>query len=226
MKKNYTILVFLIAFLFFGCGNDEKKQPKKKVYPVNSLKTAPLKEISSASSKTIVQKEILTDSLSSRKNIFAVKKPIKINKRTQESKTLISTAASEPKKDPTENKLLSFTNLHKILSNCKIGQTLTQKELTQNFEIQKEAVKLVKSVTKTAQNEIEVKWHSTWFIEKISDAKLQDGRLKVVFKENKLYTSGNAIGIKYNKKIYNNLVIIGRSAYIPTVKGYSWQIGK
>lgn len=107
-----------------------------------------------------------------------------------------------------------------------MGQTMTQKQLTEHFEIQEEAVKLVKSVTKTAENELSVKWQSTQFVEKVSDAELEDGKMKVVFKANKMYTSGNAIGIKYNRKIYTNLIIVGRSAYIPSVKGYSWQIGR
>ena len=45
--------------------------------------------------------------------------------------------------------------------------------------------------------------NSTWLVEKISDAKFTDGRLKVRFSDNKMYTSGNAIGIKYEKKIYS-----------------------
>ncbi|MCD9573371.1 hypothetical protein [Flavobacterium soyae] len=43
---------------------------------------------------------------------------------------------------------------------------MAQKQLTEHFEIQEEAVKLVKSVTKTAENELSVKWQSTWFVEK------------------------------------------------------------
>lgn len=50
--------------------------------------------------------------------------------------------------------------------------------------------------------------------------------MKIKFEANKMYTSGKAIGIKYNKKIYNDLIIIGTSAYIPSVKGYHWKIGK
>jgi hypothetical protein len=46
------------------------------------------------------------------------------------------------------------------------------------------------------------------------------------FDKNKMYTSGGAIGIKHNKKTYTDLIIIGRNAYIPSVKGYHWQIGK
>ena len=65
---------------------------------------------------------------------------------------------------------MTFVNLRKILSGSKIGQTLTQEQLTQQFEIPQEAVKLVKSITKTDDDEIDVKWRSTWFVEKVSDA--------------------------------------------------------
>ena len=50
--------------------------------------------------------------------------------------------------------------------------------------------------------------------------------MKIKFEANKLFMSGKATGIKYNRKVYNDLIIIGHAAYIPTVKGYHWQIGK
>jgi hypothetical protein len=93
------------------------------------------------------------------------------------------------------------------------------------LKFKKEVVKLVKSVTKTAQMKSKLNGIQRGLLKKYLMLNFKTA-IKVVFKENKLYTSGNAIGIKYNKKIYNNLVIIGRSVYIPTVKGYSWQIGK
>jgi hypothetical protein len=103
---------------------------------------------------------------------------------------------------------------------------MTQKELETNYNIPEEGIQLVKSLTKISENELDVKWKSTWFIEKMSDAKFKDGRLKVRFDKNKMYTSGNAIAIKYDKKMYTDLILIGRAAYIPTVKGFYWQIGK
>ena len=103
---------------------------------------------------------------------------------------------------------------------------MTQKELETNYNIPKEGIQLVKSITKISQDELDIKWKSTWLLEKMSDAKFKDGRLKVRFDKNKMYTSGGAIAIKYEKKLYTDLYLIGRSAYIPTVKGYYWQIGK
>lgn len=228
MKRiSITILFFLIACLFTSCTKNEKKQPKKEViYPVNKLKPVSQKVSKKTNLDTIavitdLRKKTSTDP----KNIFPVKENIHIIPQTY-SPQLSSEKTNVDIRKRTNENLMTFVNLRKILSLTKIGQTLTQDELTENFKIPEDAVKLVKTVTKTAENELAVKWQSTWFVEKVSDAELEDGRMKVIFKSNKMYTSGKAIGIKYNKKIYNNLVIIGRSAYIPSVKGYSWQIGR
>ncbi|WDF64092.1 hypothetical protein [Flavobacterium sp. KACC 22763] len=225
MKKNYLFILFSVTYFFLSCGNDEKKQPKEAIQPVNKLTPAPVKKGVKISSKNIkTSKEFGIEKTAVNQKAFAVKNAIAITPAPDlENKT--QNANIDIKKEAND-KLLNFINIRKILDNCKMGQTMTQKELTQNFEIPEEAVKLVKSVTKTAENELSVKWKSTWLVEKVSDAELEDGKMKVKFKANKMYMSGNAIGIKYNRKIYTNLIIIGRSAYIPTVKGYSWQIGR
>ncbi|WP_264536192.1 hypothetical protein [Flavobacterium sp. N1736] len=213
--KNKTILLFFsIAYCFFSCGNNETKPSKKKLSPVNSL--TPVSETVSSDTPAI------TASIKNKTTI--------VNKKTRSPTQIDSTKSPEENTDielkETDKELISFINIRKILTGAEIGETLTQKELIQNFEIPKDAVKMVKSITKTAEDEIALKWHSTWFIEKMSDAKFNDGRMKIKFIANKMYTSGEAIGIKYNRKIYNDLVIIGNSAYIPSVKGYHWQIGK
>lgn len=222
MKKNYLLILFSVIYFFLSCGNDEKKQPRKVIQSVNKLTPAAIKKNPEISSKSITALKDIESQKT--QNIFAVKNKIEI--KTTPSESLTKTEKPVDIKKEVNDKLVNFVNLRKIFDKCKLGQTLSQKQLTENFEIPKEAVKLVKSVTRTAENELAVKWQSTWFVEKVSDAELEDGKMKVVFKANKMYTSGNAIGIKYNKKVYNNLVIIGRSAYIPSVKGYSWQIGK
>ncbi|MCV2486216.1 hypothetical protein OD917_14865 [Flavobacterium sp. SH_e] len=225
MKKLSLIILLSITYLFFSCGNEEKKQPKKEIQSMNKLKPAAVKINPKISSKNITApKEIKSKKRIDKREIFAVKNDLEI--KTPIQHTAPKTVNPSNVKKEVNDKLMSFVNLRKILEKCKMGQTMTQKQLTENFEIPEEAVKLVKSVTKTAENELAVKWQSTWFVEKVSDAELEDGKMKVVFKANKMYTSGNAIGIKYNRKVYNNLVIIGRSAYIPSVKGYSWQIGR
>lgn len=102
---------------------------------------------------------------------------------------------------------------------------MTQKDLVNNFNIPKEAIKLIKSVTKTAPDELDIKWKSTWIVERLSDAKFKDGKLKIRFNKNKIYTSGSAIAIKHEKKTYTDLILIGHSVYIPTIKKYHWEIG-
>ncbi|WP_294957536.1 hypothetical protein [uncultured Flavobacterium sp.] len=226
MKKIHLLILFSVTYFFLSCGNDEKKQPKKAIQSVNKLKPADVKVNSKISLKSIAApKEFSSKKTVIEKNPFSVKNPIEIKPLSLQTENNTAKAPASIKQE-VNDKLLSFVNVHKILDKCKMGQTMTQKQLTENFEIPEEAIKLVKSVTKTAENELAVKWQSTWLVERVSDAELEDGKMKVVFKANKMYTSGNAIGIKYNKKIYNNLVIVGRSAYIPNVKGYSWQIGR
>lgn len=222
MKNFVIIILFSITYFFSGCGNDTKKQPKKEIIAsVNKLKPVAEKKIKTS--------DMEKSSLKNFENRYK-KNNFHLNKETSERPEiqLVNTATESNNtnvKQPNKT-LMTFDNLKKILANSEIGDTFTQQELTQDLEIPREAVKIVKSITKTAEDEIAVKWKSTWLLEKVSDAKFQDGLMKITFRANKLYTSGTAIGIKYEKKIYNNLIIIGSSAYIPSVKGYSWQIGK
>jgi len=220
MKKTGLIILLSLTYFFTSCGNDAKKQPKKEmITSVNKLTPVSEKKFKKSPLEKSAIKDLTKRQNKNSNNNFTLKKDTL-------SKPEIQNLRSIAEKNENSDNLMTFVNLKKILSNSEIGETFTQKELTQNFQIPKEAVKIVKSITKIAENEIAVKWKSTWLLEKVSDAKFKDGSMKIAFKSNKLYTSGTAIGIKYEKKIYNNLIIIGRSAYIPTVKGYSWQIGK
>jgi len=223
MKKTIAILFLSITYLLMGCANDEKKQVKQKLDPVNKLQPASAQVFTKTPVKA--NKNLSYNFRTKKKSDFLNKGETEIKPEIQNVKNL-----SESKNvtfNEEENKsLMTFSNLKKILTLSKIGQTLDHKQLMENFEIPREAVKLVKSITRTSEDEIAIKWRSTWLVEKMSDAKFQDGLMKITFKANKLYTSGTAIGIKYDKKIHNELVIVGRSAYIPGVKGYSWQIGK
>lgn len=214
MKKQNIILLFiLLSFCFFSCNKNDREKLLKSTTTISEK----IKSISKNTVETItaakdsIAKKILPGKL---KNDKTISEEAKIAKDSSEMGSLDS------------EKLKGFSYLRKILSTCKTGETLTQKELIENHDIPKEGVKLIKSITKTAEDEIDIKWKSTWFIEKISDAKFTDARMKIKFEANKMYTSGKAIGIKYNKKIYNDLIIIGTSAYIPSVKGYHWKIGK
>lgn len=224
MKKANIIVLFSLSCFFYSCGSDEKKQPNKKVYPVSSLKPASQKSLDPVSSKIAVAKENEDIVPLNKKKAFTATKPIATTEAPVAKTTPAEKTPTPIKKE--ENEFMNFVNLRKIFSGTKIGQTMSQKDLTENFKIPEEAVKLVKSVTRTAHDELAVKWRSTWLVEKVSDAELEDGKMKVRFQANKMFMSGKAIGIKYNRKVYNDLIIIGHSAYIPSVKGYHWQIGK
>lgn len=212
--KNQNLIVLVFVFcLLIGCN----KNDREKILQSTTTISDKIKDISKSTAETITA---VTDSIT---KTFVPKK-IKNNKTITEEASI---AKDSIEIENTDNeKLKGFSYFRKLLLTCKTGETLTQKELIEDHNIPKEGVKLIKSITKTAEDEIAIKWKSTWFVEKISDAKFTDARMKIKFEANKMYTSGKAIGIKYNKKIYNDLIIIGNSAYIPSVKGYHWKIGK
>ncbi|MCP2027014.1 hypothetical protein L1276_002158 [Flavobacterium sp. HSC-32F16] len=207
--KNYKIY-FLIVILFsaVSCSKNVKKQIQDATDKISNK----IETISESTIETVKEyKNSIVDQIKT------------IEVPTENKETVNDSIA----KLETENqKFLGITSFKKIISDCKTGETLTQKELIENHNIPADGIKLIKSITKTAEDEIEIKWKSTWFIERISDAKFTDAKMKIKFEADKMYTSGKAIGIKYNKKIYNDLIIIGTKAYIPSVKGYHWKIGK
>lgn len=212
-KQNIILLSILLSLSIFSCNKNDREKLLKSTSTISEK----IKDISKNTVETItavkdsIAKTILPNKIKNDKSITG---EASITKDSTEIGTL------------NNEKIRGFSYFRKLLSTCKTGETLTQKELIENHNIPKEGVKLIKSITKTAEDEIDIKWKSTWFIEKVSDAKFTDARMKIKFEANKMYTSGKAIGIKYNKKIYNDLIIIGTSAYIPSVKGYHWKIGK
>lgn len=118
------------------------------------------------------------------------------------------------------------TPLRNLLRNAQFGKSYTKKELIEEYKFPKEAVDLIKHVTCVGPNKLYFNWGSTWLVEKVSDAEFENDTMIFTFKKNKTYVSGGAIGIKYNKKIYTELILNNGSAYIPTVKGYHWEINK
>lgn len=228
MTHYKRLFLVFITFCFIGCGkNNETKKPQ-----VNQGEEPSIDNINSVTQQKDSFFETPEDS------IMAIKESVlrKQNSRYRKKKQTMTpddkiVELSETKvipNKPTSKKTAvpSFIYIKKILNECKVGVPMTQKDLETNYNIPKEGIQLVKSVTKISENELDVKWKSTWLIEKMSDAKFKDGRLKVRFDKNKMYTSGGAIAIKYEKKLYTDLYLIGRAAYIPTVRGYYWQIGK
>ncbi|MDR7369268.1 hypothetical protein [Flavobacterium aquidurense] len=231
MKKTTLILLFSVSYFIYSCGSDDKKQAAEKIEPVSSLKPVAAKTFDTMSLETsvITSENLIPTTSTNKKTVFVVKKTVApvtvVPSQVTQQKPITTPAVVAVKKENNED-LMTFVNLRKILTGTKIGQTMSQKDLTNNFKIPEEAVKLVKSVTRTAHDELAVKWRSTWLVEKVSDAELEDGKMKIRFQANKMFMSGGAIGIKYNRKVYSDLIIIGHSAYIPSVKGYHWQIGK
>jgi hypothetical protein len=231
------LLSFIILATLLSCGKNQEseehelEQQKEPNYEQKDITNPePQKQdtlhLSPEDSIKAVKQSIL------RKQNFKKKEQTETTTETGgETETVIPSDGEKPKNTSETNAVKkravpSFVYIKKILNESEIGKLMTQKDLQAKFNIPKEAIQLVKSVTKISDNELDIKWKSTWLIEKMSDAKFSDGRLKVRFEKNKMYTSGGAIGIKYEKKMYTDLYLIGRSAYIPTVKGYYWQIGK
>lgn len=116
--------------------------------------------------------------------------------------------------------------LRNLLRNAQVGKSYSKKELIEQYKFPKEAVDLIKHVTCVGPNKLYFNWGSTWLVEKVSDAEFENDTMVFTFKKNKTYVSGGAIGIKYNKKIYTELMLNNGSAYIPSVKGYHWEINK
>jgi hypothetical protein len=231
-----SLRFFLIVFTsiaLFSCGKNNEKETNDS----NEPKTTKEKKSNQNTSTENNQLQNTTSSVlrddsaeATKESVLRKNKYKKKNLSTNNSNSDVKSSSSNNEmvsnSQPTNPQNLSFVYLKKILRECKIGVPMTQKELETNHDIPKEGIQLVKSITKISENELDVKWKSTWLIEKMSDAKFNDGRLKVRFDKNKMYTSGNAIAIKYEKKMYTDLILIGRSAYIPSVKGFYWQIGK
>lgn len=231
MNHFKIIFLYLIIFgLFISCGKNEPtdkipaaktKEESKQNSNINTVETAKYLEKEQNNSSS-------TDSINATKESILRKQRYK-KIVVQTSKDTLNSGLKNQNnfKKPTSknSNFPSFVYIKKILNECKIGVPMTQKQLQSKFNIPKEAIQLIKSVTKISHNEMDVKWKSTWLIEQISDAEFKDGRLKVRFNKDRMYTSGGALAIKYGKKRYTDLYLIGRSAYIPTVKGFYWEIG-
>jgi len=228
MNSYKNILLFFIVYSIYSCGKHEENKHDK--HSSSFEKNTPQKTIvnSELDKKNIVL-NTKVDSIKAVKESILKKQNYKKKKGVVITDSIATqkTESTNQVKTINKNKTIpSFVFIKKILKECEIGVPMTQKDLEANYNIPEEAIGLVKSLTKISENEVDIKWKSTWLIEKVSDAKFKDGRMKMRFDNNKMYTSGGAIAIKYEKKTYSDLILIGRNAYIPSVKGYHWQIGK
>lgn len=231
MKYYKRILLFLIIFSLISCGkNKENEEHELELKKEPNYEQKDTVNFEQSQKKDTVFYGTPEDSIKAVKRSILRKQKFQKKKETETSDVSLTETPeiTTPSDEPVTKKIKapSFVYIKKILNECETGKTMTQEDLQANFNIPKEAIQLVKSVTKISDNELDIKWKTTWLIEKMSDAKFKDGRLKVRFEKNRMYTSGGAIGIKYEKKMYTDLYLIGRSAYIPTVKGFYWQIGK
>ena len=209
---SFTLFTFLLIS-FLNCGKNEKKTDSsyEKIQTVEKDNNSSLiieEKVENSTTQKIDSK------ITKKEPVLAAPEPIPTLRKT------------EPKSVAIAKNHKIYNNLSAILNAIQVGQTVTKEELIKQNKLPKDASSIIKSVKKTAENELYIEWKSTWLVEKVSDVKLNDDKIKVEFKNNVVYTSGPAIGIKYDGKIYTDLIIKGDRAYIPSVKEYSWRIGK
>jgi hypothetical protein len=229
MARYKIILTFLFFTTLISCGrNEQVEKTEKETKEIKEIKIS--KTSNEIKNKTVAEKPEI-DSIAkatiatiaiSKNQVSPSKAPIKKEKKNDELETEITTKTNSTKSVET----IINSPLRNLLNTGQIGKSYTKNELIENYKFPKEAVDLIKQVTFVGKNQLYFKWGSTWLVEKISDAEFENGTMTFVFKENKTYVSGGAIGIKYNKKIYTDLILNKGTAYIPTVKGYHWEIGK
>jgi hypothetical protein len=220
--KTYKIAIsFLLLSTLISCGgkNESEKSDKKETNITQASK---------------ITKDTLTvETSKDTTNVNLINKNYNVSKDNSNKTKDLSKSNVDKKKDEiiissTAKKVDVLINspLRNLLNEAQIGKSYTKKELIEQYKFPKEAVDLVKQVTYVGPNKLYFKWGSTWLVEKVSDAEFENGTMIFNFKKNKTYVSGGAIGIKYNKKIYTDLILNNGVAYIPTVKGFHWDINK
>jgi hypothetical protein len=225
MKYFKTAFSFLFLATLISCGgrNGPEENKKKKTNTTETFKTDQDTLNTEPKNDTIalnpIYKNESENNNTQNRDLTNRKNPAISNVDIKKDKIIISAAAK--KVDVVIN-----SPLRNLLNNGQIGKSYTKNELIENYKFPKEAVDLIHHITCVGNNKLYFKWGNTWIVEKVSDAKFKNDTMIISFKQNKTYVSGGAIGIKYNKKIYTDLILNNGSAYIPTVKGYHWDIGK
>ncbi|MGG7033960.1 MAG: hypothetical protein ACI7YS_02055 [Flavobacterium sp.] len=189
----------------------QETQKLAKSYPVSKI---PPENTTSSSIPTIENKE--------KEKVKTTLKPI--IKKGVEVSNVGTTTVDIKKEESNPKNYRIYGNLKKIIDFIPIGQTVSREELMAANIVPEDAAKLVKTITRISKDELEIKWKNTWMVEKISDVRFKDSRMKISFSKDLVYTSGDAIGIEYENKIHNNLTIKDDRAYIPNVKEYCWRI--
>jgi len=238
------LLIAIITFNLISCGRNKTEtdlnsnEDFQEKNDTSAVTTSPKKDttiIETSSNEIETKGSVLSEAHFSKNPVENPVETIETVETADKTKTEGSSENNTPSTPAVNNAEPAATKkpsapshytIQKILNGCEMGKTLTQDDLSKNLAIPKDAIKLVKSITKVSEDEIDVKWNSTWAVEKLSDAKFKDGRIKARFVDNSVYISGGAIAIKCEKKIYTDFVVTGRKAQIPSVKGYYWKIGR
>jgi hypothetical protein len=225
MKHFKTVFSFLFLATLISCGgrNEPEENKKKETNSTETFKTDQDTLNQDPKNDTIalnpIYKKENEKNNTPNSDLGNPKKTVISNVDIKKDKIIISPIAK--KADAVIN-----SPLRNLLNKAELGKSYTKSELIELYKFPKEAVELIHHITCVGQNKLYFKWGNTWIVEKVSDAKFKNDTMVIVFKQNKTYVSGGAIGIKYNKKIYTDLILNNGSAYIPTVKGYHWDIGK
>jgi hypothetical protein len=219
MKHLKIAFTFLLITALISCGRNDpqEKNDKKNILSETTKEIQDTTDVKNAAVGTDLNATIENQ----KTTVSTTKNTKNTTKNSLNPKDQIIVTTPEKEAEAVIN-----SPLRNLLNNGQIGKSYTKKELIENYKFPKEAVDLIKQVTYVGPNKLYFKWGSTWLVEKVSDAEFENDTLIFTFKQNKTYVSGGAIGIKYNKKIYTELILNKGAAYIPTVKGYHWDINK
>lgn len=238
IMKNFTIIfLFISVVALISCGRNEpdkteldSTEASSATPNFTSTEENNTKQTTTSDSKALENSNFGSDSDSGlaaalQRQIPNSHKPAAF-KNSQNNTSTLTQPNSHPAITKKEAEVVINSPLRNLLKQAEVGKSYSKKELIENYKFPKEAVDLIKKVTCVGPNKLYFNWGSTWFVEKVSDAEFQNDTMIFAFKKNKTYVSGGAIGIKYNKKIYTELILNNGSAYIPSVKGYHWEINK
>ncbi|HEU4789197.1 MAG TPA: hypothetical protein VFS71_05895 [Flavobacterium sp.] len=236
--KNFKIIfsfIFLASLISCGKNGSEEKEEIETNYTQTSNISTAIPIINTvngeSNTNTLTSGSEETDVDSDSGLSAAIQRQIP-NSRTSKYRNTQNNSTTQEQiilsNTPTEKnaEIIVDTPLRNLLRKGQVGKSYSKRELIEEYKFPKEAVDLVKHVTCVGPNKLYFNWGSTWLVEKVSDAEFQNDTMIFTFKKNKTYVSGGAIGIKYNKKIYTELILNNGAAYIPTVKGYHWDINK
>jgi hypothetical protein len=240
MKTFKILFSFIFLAVLISCGKNEpeEKEEIETNYTQTSNITSDAAVTNEENTETKTETEIETENTETEETdteidsdsglATAIQRQIPNSNisNTQNNNPNLSQVRLTPTLTEKNAEVIINSPLRNLLKNAQMGKSYSKNELIEEYKFPKEAVALIKQVTCVGPNKLYFKWGSTWLVEKVSDAKFENDTMIFTFKKNKTYVSGGAIGIKYNKKIYTELMLNNGSAYIPTVKGYHWEINK